>query len=136
MVRLAFPWLLSRLNASGIGRSTKKKGSHDSPVAYKSATSPVPNRLFLTCDNHTLGVYRVGKNCYSWLWVGPYISPSVCSYNYNYTIRPLCNLNYTSQTSVEIYGKHMVDFNAKVKHRKTRHTQVELHTVEFNDIEP
>ena len=47
--------------------------------------------------------------------VGPYISPSVCSYNHNYTNRPiwpLCNLNYTSQTSVEIYGKQMVDFNA------------------------
>ena len=36
MVRLAFPWLHSRLNASGTGRSTNKKR--------------VPNRLFSSCS--------------------------------------------------------------------------------------
>ena len=47
---------------------------------------------------------------------GPiYFSLRLLVYNHNYTNRPiwpLCNLNYTSQTSVEIYGKQMVDFNA------------------------
>ena len=47
---------------------------------------------------------------------GPiYFSLRWLVYNHNYTNRPiwpLCNLNYTSQTSVEIYGKQMVDFNA------------------------
>ena len=31
----------------------------------------------------------------------------------NRPVRPLCNSNYTSQTSVEIYGKQMVDFDVR-----------------------
>ena len=109
---LLFLCSCSRLKRFHTGKRREKhirSGDRPQPIItpYPRASSAPLNVPATTTKGSEQGTPRSSR-------VGPHISPSVCLYNHNYTNRPiwpLCNLNYTSQTSVEIYGKQMVDFN-------------------------